>query len=516
MPPHRAVPTALVLLLATAAGAAPAPRPVHADAGGYQRFVDGGRALVFTVGASRELWIHEFADGATRKLSEGLPATERIDGPFWTMTPDGSKVLFASFPVEGSYDPRFQHLYMVGRDGTGLARVVEGFQDSLATVLPDQLADGYLLLRLRSPGGGLDLYAFHFEDRALVRLSQPAHAKARVDFVLRAPVGDQVVYVGDDEAEGVRRLWQVDPRGGGRLELTARLPREFRVLDTLPGRSDRPHDKDPVKLADGGRRVLFTAQDPASGFGAFDPRHLYQVPLGGGPIDELFRTERGEGTFEFWPVDARGEVVVRAHVPESNHYMVNLDTLARRPLHRPAVGWQGSYEVMPCPQVGRVFWFGDLEDQDVRGYLYSARFDGSDSRRHTLRIPYGERGALFPALDDRGTAIVFRGNTRLASPFELFAVATAEGGPQLMLSDPKGKTEVRWFELVPGRAAAVFTEGGKLFYRGLTDPAATLLSGTLPAGVEVGGFAVSQDGQRAAFTARAKGQPAQLQVVDLP
>lgn len=511
---------AVLALLGSAVQASPAPAVIAEQSAYYFDFTPDSRAVVAVTADRRGLLVHEFESGVRSMVGAGIPEDEEINGPFFRVTADSRHLLVSTKPVGQNYDRDRQHLY-VTRLGSGgeLERIGEGFQDVVPLLVNPQPADGsHVVFVVTDPdGGGSSLRSYFFDSRQVVPLSRPEHPAAKVTRFIQSAATGAIAYVSDELEPDRSRLYIVAPDGEGHRELTKELPEGFRVPPTIIGRSDRDFDRHTVKFTPDGSRVIFGAQDPATGTGIYDTLHLFGVSADGGPIDSLIRPRGDDGVTEFWPHAGPGGLIASVRVGSTNTYAVDLEELKSIPLHPKAVGWQGTYKPIIAEQTGRVFMWGDLETQDVKGFLYSNGLVGGSLRKYEFTNRYAEGGALGPVLTPDERFLVFRAfpNGFFADTFELF-VASPDGTDQRMLSRKPGDQEVKSFQVVGTGRGVLWVEGPHLWFRDLDQEDRVLLTPDLPDGDEVVWSKPSPDGTRAAFTVRKKAGGISLHAVELP
>ncbi len=165
-------------------------QPIEMDEGSYLavRFSpDGRRALGFTNGTRRTIWVYDLG----RRTFTRMPFDGEADWPIWT--PDGREIVFS-----GRTTTAGASLYRMSADGTGQAALLPGF--SGAGIPCDWSHDGDELVYLDTATAARDISAFSLSGKTTRVLVQVG--KGSAGYAAVSPDGRWLAYSANESGRG--------------------------------------------------------------------------------------------------------------------------------------------------------------------------------------------------------------------------------------------------------------------------------------------------------------------------
>jgi Tol biopolymer transport system component len=311
------------------------------------------------------------------------------------------------------------------------------------------------------------------------------------------PDGNRVVYLADQETNGVAELYTVPATGGA----ATKLNRPLVAGGAVHGFNITPN----------GSRVVFLADQDVSGV-----IEIYSVPVAGGVVtrlnDPLISLVGGNVTsFQFTPDGSR--VVYLADQDTADHfelYGVPVAGGAIAKLNGPDIVLGGSVLAFQISSNGtRVVFRADLETNN-QFELYSAPVAGGSLTK--LNPPLAEDVVGFE-IAPNGTEVVYRAPQDDADVVELYIVPIAGGTVRKLNGPLPADFAVSTFQITPDGSRVVYRARREIpqpppadeivtieiYSVALAGGPATKLNKTLPAGGSVVEFQITPDSSRVVY-----------------
>lgn len=369
-----------------------------------------------------------------------------------------------------------------------------------------------------------------------VKVNGTVVSGGNIQFGSISPDGNWVVYVGDQDQDGIAELFSVPLHGGAPVTLNPPLPSGRRVSTDFaitadsrrvvfrsnPGGADEvfsvPIEGGTVTrlsrtlpaggaifsilLSPDGERVIYAGEQDRDGVG-----ELYSVPVGGGTVTKISG-----------PMTTNGNTLnTRAISPDSRRvvYLADQERDGVNELYSVAIdGGTVTKLNAPLPTGGDVAVSGIRISSDSRTVVYMAD-QLVDNMTELFSVPIAGGTPVRisgPMLNGSGDVfeflvnadnqrVVFRGDLEVDGLNELYR-APIEGGAVSKLSDP-ALGDMFFFDLSADGSTVVYQTSvdiDELYSVPIEGGVITRLNAPLPSGSAVGFFDLSADGQSVIYT----------------
>jgi Tol biopolymer transport system component len=316
----------------------------------------------------RELFSVPVEGGPAARLNRSLVRGGNVfDG---SIAPDGRRVVY----VADQETDGVRELYAVAIEGGPVTKLsgplVAGGDVLDALITPDGRRVIYVADQDVDEVG--ELYSVPVTGGAVTKLSGPLVAGGDVEVgnsLQVAPDGSRVVYLADQDIDGVRELYSVPVAGG--------------IVTKLNGPLVAGGDVESFQITPDGRRVVYRADQDTDGV-----VELHSARIDGGPATKLSGAESSGGVHWTFQLTPDGRRVVYVASPRSNQGLLHSVPVdggpAARPSRRPSELDVQHLQITPDSR-----WLLYVDDTTGRDELHAVPVGGGPATKLNDPLPAG-------------------------------------------------------------------------------------------------------------------------------